>query len=70
MPVVVYFTASDAARVAHGELTPAAFRLAAKRGDLRTAAKTAGGIMLFSRDGILAFLAQRDARRHARGAAT
>ena len=67
MARVVYFTASDATRlILRGEVTPSALRAAIQRGDLQVAARTAGGIALFSREAIEAYAARRDARRHAR----
>jgi len=66
---IIYYTASDATRLLHGELTPAGFRAATQRGDLEPAARTIGGIALYTREQIEDFAARRDARRHARGAA-
>lgn len=60
-----YLTAADAARVARGELTPAAFRAAAARGRLRVAATTAGGVHLFSLADVEAYIAERAAARGA-----
>ena len=71
MQRVVYYTASDAIRcLLRGEITPAGLRAATHRGDLEPAARTVGGIALYTRQQIEEYAARRDARRHARGAAT
>jgi len=59
-----YLTSADVARLARGELTPAAIRQAAAAGRLKTAAVTARGTRLFRLDDAQAFL---DARNRPRG---
>ena len=60
-------TCADAARVARLyalDITPAGIRTAADRAQLPIAARTAGGVRLFSRDAVVEFARQRVARRH------
>jgi len=55
-------TPADAARLASGKLSPAAFKAAAARGRLRVAALTTRGIHLFEQQEVEAFLAERERR--------
>jgi len=68
VPQRVYLTVSDASKLTHGELTPAAFRSAIVRQQLEVAARTVGGIALLERAAVESYLARRDQRRHAREA--
>jgi hypothetical protein len=54
-------TKADVSRVAG--LTPAAITAAALRGDLRVAARTAGGTRLFASEDVEGFLRRREAKR-------
>jgi len=62
-----FLTSADVARLANqrgDSLTPAGVRLAAVTGRLLTAATTAHGVRLFTRDIVEDFLRQRAVRRH------
>jgi hypothetical protein len=59
----VLLTPADCAKLAHGALTPAAFRAAAARGALRVAATTLSGHRLFSESDVAAYVAAARARR-------
>jgi excisionase family DNA binding protein len=63
---VELFQASDIAKE-HGDITPAAVRAAADRGEI-PAIRTPRGVRLFTREAVDAFLEQRKARRALRHA--
>lgn len=54
-----YLTAADAAKLL--ALTPAGIRLAALSGRLRVAARTVGGVRLFTREDVETFARRRGA---------
>jgi len=64
MNVTRFLSTADAARVLN--VTPAAVRLMARRGDLPVAAMTEGGIHLFRRTAVDALARRRDKRQQAR----
>lgn len=60
---ITYLTRGDASKLASPPLTPSAIRAAVQRGRLRVAAVTAGGVHLFERADVEAYLLGRQRRR-------